>query len=268
MTTTRVSWENVRPLVEARIGPVRAATSVSEGSNSQIAAILETSGGDYFVKGLQREHPRSWTQERESAVNPVVRHLSPWLKWRIDADGWILLGFEYIAGKPADYSPGSLDLPKVMRTLQQLQQVQCPDIVMKLAEEGWASYTEMPELFAGDSLLHTDLHPTNFIINGRAYLVDWAWPTRGAGWIDPACWVIWLIASGHRPATAETWAARISSWSAASAGSITEFAWAQARMWAEIADESSGSWRTDLAHAAKLWAKYRESQGLTLARAT
>ncbi|MFD1535587.1 hypothetical protein [Nonomuraea guangzhouensis] len=34
----------------------------------------------------------------------------------------------------------------------------------------------------------TDYNPLNMLIaEGRALLIDWAWPTRGAGWIDPAC---------------------------------------------------------------------------------
>jgi hypothetical protein len=31
----------------------------------------------------------------------------------------------------------------------------------------------------------------------RAWLIDWAWPTLGAAWTDPACWVLRaLMASG------------------------------------------------------------------------
>lgn len=263
MTKSRVSWEEVRPLVEEQTGRVITATAVHEGFNSHIAVILDTERGTYFIKGIRRDHPRAWTQERERTVNPAVRHISPYLKWAIEDAEWNLLGFEYIAGRSADYSPGSVDLPRVMRTMLQLQRIPCPDIEMKRAEDRWADYTEMPDLLGGKSLLHTDWHPTNILLNEtRAYLVDWAWPTRGAAWIDPACWAVWLIASGHRPGGAEAWAARIPSWSSAPAGAITEFTRIQAAMWAGIADNSPDDWIADLAHAAEMWAKYRESQGL------
>ncbi len=51
--------------------------------------------------------------------------------------------------------------------------------------------------------------PGNVLIASDARLVDWAWPTRAAPWIDPACWIVWLIASGHNPADAETSAASV-----------------------------------------------------------
>lgn len=41
--------------------------------------------------------------------------------------------------------------------------------------------------FDGEHLLHTDWNPHNvLVIDGMARLVDWAWASRGASWIDPA----------------------------------------------------------------------------------
>lgn len=74
------------------------------------------------------------------------------------------------------------------------------------------------------------LEPGNVLVNGRAYLVDWAWPTRGAAWIDPACLAVWLIASGHSPYSAESCAARVPSWQSAPADALDEFARVQALM--------------------------------------
>ena len=92
-------------------------------------------------------------------------------------------------GAHADYSPGSLDIPKVIAALLQLQELTCPDIDLKQADQRWASYTSAPDLLVGTSLLHTDWSPGNVLVNERAYLVDWAWPTKGAAWIDPGfCW--------------------------------------------------------------------------------
>lgn len=52
-------------------------------------------------------------------------------------------------------------------------------------------------LFAGSALTHSDWTPDNVLVSpGRAWLIDWAWPTLGAAWTDPACWILRLMASG------------------------------------------------------------------------
>src|SRR6202035_4776557 len=63
---------------------------------------------------------------------------------------------------------------------------------------------------------HADWNPlTVLITSGRGYLIDWAWPTRGAGWIDPACLIIRLIAAGHTPQSAEDTVRAFPAWQAA-----------------------------------------------------
>jgi hypothetical protein len=186
-----------------------------------------------------------------------VCHISPCLKWSARNDKWDLNGFECIPGRHADYSRDSADIPKVARTLRQLQEIPCPDMEIKQADQRWASYTGTPELFTGTFLLHTEWTPGNVLVSDRAYLVDWAWPTKGAAWIDPACWVVWLIASGHSPRSAENCAALIPSWQDAPESSVDEFARVQARMWAGIAAESSETWTKSLGTASSLWSSHR-----------
>lgn len=258
MITAKVSWEDVRKLIETQTGPIRTATPISEGRNSEISVIVRTDDDEFFVKGRHADHPQAWTQAREKAVNPSVRYIAPALKWSVEDAGWNLLGFEYLRGERANYSPGSKDLPKIVRTLRALQQIPCPDgVELKRAEDRWAAYTDKADLFAGDHLLHTDWTPGNVLINDRAYLVDWAWPTRGAGWIDPACWVVWLIAEGHEPHVAEEWGALVPSWDTAPPDGLEEFARVQAAMWEGIAAESSEPWTRQVARAARLWAMHR-----------
>jgi thiamine kinase-like enzyme len=60
-------------------------------------------------------------------------------------------------------------------------------VSLRRAEQRLAHYVASPGVadhFAGDTLLHTDLNPHNLLIADRAYLVDWAWATRGAAWLD------------------------------------------------------------------------------------
>jgi hypothetical protein len=256
--THKANLEDARELIEKETGPFHVVKHVSDGLNSEVSAIVRTDNDITFIKGRKADHPWAWTQERERAVNPAVLHISPCLKWSVRSDTWDLNGFEYVPGRHADYSPGSADIPKVADTLQRLQEISCPDVELKRAEQRWASYTGTPELLIGSSLLHTEWTPGNVLVSERAYLVDWAWPTKGAAWIDPACWVVWLITSGHSTRSAEYWAAKFPSWQDAPARSLDEFARIQARMWAGIAQESCEPWAKSVATASLLWSSHRD----------
>ncbi|MBB4784415.1 hypothetical protein BJY27_005376 [Streptomyces rapamycinicus] len=267
MVTMRMHWEDLpaatREAVAARTGPIYRAATADKGLNSEIAATLETRAGRIFVKGLSCDHPRVWTQQRETAINPHVAPLAPRLLWTINDGTWNLLGFEYLDGHPADYSPRSDDLPLVAEAIITLSGVRAPvGIVLKQIEQRFADYLDSPddaELLRGETLLHTDWTPDNvLIVDNAARVVDWAWPTRGAAWIDAACWVVWLIAAGHTPSDAEQWAAKTPAWSPAPARALDVFATAQQRLWAGIAaDAPDVEWKQALAAAAGQWATYR-----------
>jgi hypothetical protein len=258
MINGKASLADVQELIEQQVGPFNVVKHVPEGRNSEVSVIIRTGDDTTFVKGRRADHPRAWTQERERVINPAVQPVAPRVKWSVHNETWDLTGFEYIHGRHADYSPCSADLPKIVDTLQRLQKIPCPDVELKRAEQRWASYTDTPELLIGPGLLHTEWTPGNVLVSDRAYLVDWAWPTRGAAWIDPACWIVWLISSGHSPSSAEYWAAKIPSWPSATASSLDEFARIQARMWAGIAEESSEPWTKSLATASLLWSSHRD----------
>ncbi|TCJ34622.1 aminoglycoside phosphotransferase [Parafrankia sp. BMG5.11] len=268
MSLSRMKWEDlpmtVRRAVEAHTGPVTAASTTSGGFNSAIAATLHTRSGPVFCKGLPMDHRQIVTQRREREINPHVVGLSPRLLWHVEVDGWDLSGFEHINGRHADYRPGSDDLRLIVECLQRLQQVECPDLPLKQAEQRLRGYVTEPaeaEMFAGDALLHTDWNCANLLIKGRAYLVDWAWATRGAAWLDPAGWLVWLMAEGgHTAAQAEAWAGRIPSWPAAPADAVAAYAKANARLWAEIAQGRPDEWTSRTASAAGAWALYRAQQ--------
>lgn len=258
MINDKADLEDVRELIEEKTGPFRVVKEVSDGLNSEVSFIVRTDSDTTFIKGRKADHPWAWTQERERAINPAVQSIGPRVKWSVRNGTWDLIGFEYVPGRHADYSPGSADLPRVVTVLQRLQEIPCPDVEIKQAEQRWRHYTDTPEMLIGSSLLHTEWNPSNVLVSDRAYLVDWAWPTRGAAWIDPACWAVWLIASGHTPRSAESWAAQIPSWQGAPASSLDEFARVQSRMWAGIAAESSEPWARSVATASLLWSSHRD----------
>ncbi|AXK34481.1 aminoglycoside phosphotransferase [Streptomyces armeniacus] len=250
--------------VEARTGPILKAEPVSQGFNSEIGAHVSTESGTCFVKGLRADHKRVWTQRREAEVNPFLRGIAPALLWRIEEAGWDLLAFESLEGRHADYSPDSPDLPKAAELLRCLGEIGCPDIELRRAEQRMGRYVNHAsdlDHFAGQSLLHTDLNNANVLVDATtAYLVDWAWATRGAAWLDAGYWVVWLIAAGgHEPAEAEQWAAEVPAWRSAPAAGVTAFAQATANLWEEIAGEDWDPWTARMVNGSRRWAEYRKS---------
>jgi hypothetical protein len=261
----RIGWEQVpaeiRDAVCAHTGPVITAHTASEGFNSEIAAVLQTAAGPVFVKG--RPAGRSAvTQCREAVINPFVRQVAPRLLWHLDTGNWHVLVFEHVQGHHADYTPGSDHLGLVVDLLRQLATIDCPDRPeIKRAEQRWTEHLDAPdaaEHFVGDTLLHTDLNPRNVLIHGStARLIDWAWPTKGAAFIDPACWIVRLIAAGHTPQSAERWARHCPGYAAAD-HAVTLFALATHRMWEQIAQHEPVPWKQHMATAARTWLAYRQ----------
>ncbi|MFJ3933598.1 aminoglycoside phosphotransferase [Streptomyces sp. NPDC090029] len=267
MATQRMSFDDLPSAVlagvESRAGEIIKTETVRQGFNSEIAARIFTAGGSFFVKGLRADHKRVWTQRREAEVNPYLRGIAPALLWQVEDAGWVLLGFKALNGHHADYSPGSADLPKVVDLLCRLGEVACPDIELRRAEQRLAAYVAKPtdvEHFAGNSLVHTDLNNENVMVNGSAYLVDWAWASRGAAWLDAAYWVVWLMAAGkHDPQSAEKWAARIPAWQTGAQEAVTAFALATANLWEEIAGADPDPWTAMVLDAAQRWSEHRKA---------
>ncbi|MFD8710445.1 aminoglycoside phosphotransferase [Streptomyces anulatus] len=272
MATVRIGLDRLpsaaRAAVEEHTGPLLAVEESDEGFNSEIAARITSATGTWHIKGLRTDHPRAWTQHREAAVAPFLTSLAPALRWHVETAGWNLLGFEALGGHHADYAPGSPDLPEVAALLRRLGETPCPGIELRHAEQRLEHYAAHPDdlrFFAGAHLLHTDLNNANVLVDDhatqgdRARLVDWAWATRGAAWLDAGYWIIWLIASGHTPASAEQWAVELPSWHTAPAEGITAFATANANLWSEISTADPAPWILRLAQAANAWHTHRRA---------
>jgi hypothetical protein len=222
----RIAWDDLpQPLkqaIEARTGRITTVRIASTGLNSPLAAIIETSdGGKVFAKGMPSSHRRVVTQVREAAVSPLVKGISPALLWHFDDTGWNVLGYEFADGRHADYSPGSPDLDHLVELMDALAEIEVTDPASLLrAEDRWRPYLDDPDsaaAFAGPVLTHSDWTPDNVLVaTDRAWLIDWAWPTLGAAWTDPACWIIRLMASGgHTAPEAERQASRLPAYQAA-----------------------------------------------------
>ena len=266
MPLTRISyWHlpmDVRDQIEAITGLITSAQPTSAGLNSSVAALLHTAGGRYFVKALPTDHRWVWTQASEANIAQYVRPVAPALCTRIVTQEWDVLVFEALEGNQADYTPGSPDLRSVARLLTQISEIPCPATELRDAPQRLQQYADEADLhhFAGQALLHTDLNNANIIISkDQARIVDWGWATRGAPWLDPAYWVIWLIAAGHEPLHAEKLAATVRSWQHASDKGLDAFAAANVRLWAEIAGPQPDTFTAPLMAAARRWHDYRLS---------
>jgi hypothetical protein len=161
-----------------------------------------------FVKGLRADHPGVVRQGREAMINPYLHAVAPRLQWHDQTAGWDLLAFDYIDGaRHADYRPGSSDLPRVISAMHDLAAVKCPDLPVKHARHRRAAYVDGEadlDLVDGDALLHTDFNPLNVLLGpDRVWIIDWAWTTRGAAFIDAACFLIRAMAAGHSASQAE-----------------------------------------------------------------
>lgn len=148
-----------------------------------------------------------------------------------------------------NYAP---DLLRVVDVMNRLHTLPCPDLPLNDAGRRWSAYLDREhdaELLCGEGLLHPDVNPLNILLEDHTtWIIDWAWPTCGATFVDPpaSCSASWLTATD-----AETWAAKCDGWIQASPTAITAFATASARLFTEIADADPQPWKKQLATAAR-----------------
>lgn len=264
----RIQWADLpgslKESISARTGPIKSGRAVTDGQNSPLAAVIETRDGKAFVKGMPSGHRLIVTQAREAAAAPLVKGISPELLFSFDEGGWNVNIFEHIDGRAADYSPGSPDIDLVTGLMETLSAIEIPSGPgpWKPIETRFRNYVDDPAdglLFAGQALTHTDWMPDNVLVSGdRAWLIDWAWATPANSWVDPAFWLLKLIAHGHKVEQAEALASRLPAYSAADPGHVDAFARVNVSIWDEISENSTVEWTRTMALAAHVWADHRQ----------
>ncbi|MBB4695544.1 phosphotransferase [Paractinoplanes abujensis] len=235
-------------------------TPVETGVISDVAVVLGTSTGRFFCKGAAAGNPMGWMHRNEARINACLPPPLPRLRWQVERDDWLLLGFEYVAGRHPDLAPGSSDLPAMATALSAMASklTPCPAVRVQPATVRWADHIPA-EMVDGDTLIHTDVTPYNFLLHdGGVTLVDWSMPCRGAAWIDTALMVIRLVRAGHSPEQAEGWAGLVPVWSAARREAVDAFAAGIATLSREREQQRpSASHLGPLADAAAWWSRYR-----------
>jgi hypothetical protein len=242
---------------------VSSISPTDRGTASDLTAIVACEKGRFFIKGMyNKPGGRRDSIARERLINPFVHPISPPVLWSAEDAGWIVLGFEFVSGRHADFAPGSQDLPRVVELVKRIGELELPGIARDWGERRWDWYTtsnEEVELLRGDSLLYADVHPANFIMgDNTAWAVDWSWPTMGAAFIDPAMCVTQLIGAGHSPDGAEEWVSDCRAWRQADPKAIDVFAAASVRMWREIAERAGNpEWALEMVASVQGWADHR-----------
>ena len=248
-------------LIREHTGRVNSVTPTS-GHSSAHTALITADNERCWIKAVpNRPGGRRESLIREGLINPHVP-VSPGLSWQAENDTWVALGFEVIHGRPADFAPTSPDLPTVIDLVRRAGEISLPPVAHDWPETRFNQYaatSDEADLFTGEALLFTDFNPQNFIIGDRqAWMVDWAWPTHGAAFIDPACLIVQLIAAGHTPAAAEEWAFRLPAWRQADPRAVDAFARAKLRMHRTFAERNPDAhWLTAMATAVAQWLEHR-----------
>ncbi|WP_143220951.1 hypothetical protein [Actinomadura sp. CNU-125] len=133
----RSDWDDlpseVRDAIEARTGAVRRVEAAPAGNHANIASTLHTVDGRVFVKAARKEPGRDGSEVKslrwEAAINRHVAEHAPRLHWTVEAGGWLVLGFEHVRARHADYRPGSSDLETLAEVIDGLQAMPCPDLL-------------------------------------------------------------------------------------------------------------------------------------------
>jgi hypothetical protein len=113
----------------------------------------------------------------------------------------------------------------------------------------------------GVMVVHSDLNPANLIVTAAGLrIVDWAWATKGAPWVELALLVQWLIGSGHTPEQAEAWLAQFPAWTGTDREVLDHFASTNAAKWSAKARQSTTGWVHDLAAWTGDWTAHRNSR--------
>jgi hypothetical protein len=247
-------------LIEQHTGPILEAARTPRGHTSDYTGTIRAASGSVFVKAGRDPGRLVSSLEREAAINPAIAHITPALHWQERGHGWHALGFHHATGRHASFEPGSPDLPAVTRAIERITATPLPAAARDWRENRYDRYANgTAALLAGRTLLHGDINPDNLLLTPDAdvTIVDWSWPTHGAAFIDPACLAVQLIAAGHTPAQAESWAARCTGWREADPAAVDAFAAATVRMYQRFEQLDPEPWRKAMTAAATSWAEHR-----------
>ncbi len=239
-TARRPSWADLAPAVRAAIcslagSDVIRARSAGTGFTSGFASRLDLADGrQVFVKAASASADAALGWHITASYREEIRKLrglpagvpAPRLMWwwddDIDGDRWVVLGLQFIAGRPPRRPWRSDELAVVVDTLTATApalatapaELSLPSFVTEFGDvEQWANRVverdgtsawldhvialgrESLHLCSGTAMAHLDLRDDNILLSpeGRVWICDWNWPLRAAPWLD----LVTLLISAH-----------------------------------------------------------------------
>ncbi|MGH3453838.1 MAG: phosphotransferase family protein [Nocardioidaceae bacterium] len=232
-TAVRPTWadlpDEVRATIEERCGgTVETAESMGTGFTPGFASRLRlTDGRRVFVKAAddatRAVFAASYREEIRKLEALPDAIPAPRLRWSHDADGWVILGFDDVAGRHPrrPWRPDELGL--VLATIDATAALLTPapdtyawDPLSGLLGDDphpWDQITaegigpdwlrpKLPECarlaelgdaaMAGDTIVHADIRDDNVLIDadGQVWFCDWNWPLLGNPAFDTVCVLI------------------------------------------------------------------------------
>ncbi|MGW4325843.1 phosphotransferase [Nocardia sp. NPDC004573] len=227
----------VRAGIERRLGSrVRSAVTQPGGfSHGTAARLLLADSRRVFVKVINRDDALCGMYQTEARTAARLPRTvpTPSVQFTIDIAGWFAVVFDDVDGRhPRLDQPGDLDA--VLATVERLANALTPSPLLEVPTiadsygpklNGWRQFAEhgppadldswslrnLDRLAAlestwlehadGATLLHTDLRPDNMLLgpNGTVAVIDWAWPCRGAAWIELVSLAPSIATSGIDP---------------------------------------------------------------------
>ncbi|MBO0516145.1 phosphotransferase [Streptomyces beijiangensis] len=197
---------------------------------------LVTESGRWFVKGApEADYAAYGSLYRERLVYPLLEGVSPGFGWKVEADGWELMAYEWADGRHAELGSASPDLPLVAGVMLAAQEITVPHYVpVPTMAQLLRPHLETAEagLLGGSTLVHRDTNPFNLLVGvDQAWMVDWAMAAQGPAWVDVAYTAVRLMEADTPVEGALEWAAGFPSWRDAVPEAVAAFVRATCRQW-------------------------------------
>lgn len=215
-TARRLEWRflppHIRAEVERRLGaPVTDAVSQTGGFTPGFASVLTCADGSrHFVKAAstiaQQVFADAYREEARKLEMLPDGVPAPRLLWIHDADDWVVLGLEYVDGRPPlrPWVPAELAAASQMAITIAERLTPAPAGIDRAVDDfaAWPALWDRvdhpraaecraladryAEVVDGETLVHVDIRDDNLIVrpDGSVVACDWNWPVRGAAWLD------------------------------------------------------------------------------------
>lgn len=225
-----------RRCVEERLGsPVVAAESRGAGFSPGLASVLTTEDGRrVFLKAASRAGHRAVaaTYAEEARFLGLVDDAGapvPRLLWSDEVEGWVLLAVEHVDAVLPERPWTDADLERALDAVEACTTALAPLLATRADALALPSFAEAyaepaaaweeiavvhadlphraeatrlaasaPRLASGDAVVHSDVRDDAVLLgaDGSTWVCDWAWPVRGAAWVDTVLLLVGAYGDG------------------------------------------------------------------------